>query len=277
MKFETLIKHFLLWEQDNLTNGSNIRGTLKNLILKLDLSTRIRYSPVVEHLKKNYSPLYKVLEVGSGSVGITRYFKNRIYGADLNFSGPKLPHLIPVKCSATHLGFQTNHFDLVFSVDMLEHIPKNLRRSVISEMLRVSKKWIIVGFPSGTKAISWEQRVLRFWQRKVGNAKNKDTRERILRRGGFLAEHHDNDLPTDEEIISIVTETAPSFVNIQKFENESPIVWYLLVLGKIRFSNFVWLTTLILGNLLAPLLKRLHICGYYRRFFVIQKLANGNQ
>jgi ubiquinone/menaquinone biosynthesis C-methylase UbiE len=45
--------------------------------------------------------------------------------------------------------FKDNTFEFVFCLDMLEHIPKKDRLLVIQEMIRVSKKHIIIGFPFG--------------------------------------------------------------------------------------------------------------------------------
>jgi ubiquinone/menaquinone biosynthesis C-methylase UbiE len=43
--------------------------------------------------------------------------------------------------------FKDGEFDFVFSLDMLEHIPKDKRLDAIREMVRVSKHDIIVAFP----------------------------------------------------------------------------------------------------------------------------------
>jgi hypothetical protein len=46
-----------------------------------------------------------------------------------------------------HLPFRDNIFDVVVAVDVLEHIPKNLRSKAIRELRRVSKESIILHVP----------------------------------------------------------------------------------------------------------------------------------
>lgn len=46
------------------------------------------------------------------------------------------------KCKADKLPFNAETFDLVFSTDVLEHIPEEESKKAIREMIRVSKKYI---------------------------------------------------------------------------------------------------------------------------------------
>src|SRR3989338_1697820 len=51
--------------------------------------TALRYLPIVSVMAKKGLKDSKLLEVGSGSLGITPYLKRPIDGIDVNFSGPQ--------------------------------------------------------------------------------------------------------------------------------------------------------------------------------------------
>lgn len=57
--------------------------------------------------------------------------------SDVIIKGPKLP-------------FPKDKFDVVCSIDVLEHIPKNDRKSFIDDLVRVAKRRVILSFPIGT-------------------------------------------------------------------------------------------------------------------------------
>src|SRR3989344_5294616 len=57
----------------------------------------LRYSPVVKEIRNRGLSSSKIIEIGSGSLGITPYFKKRIVGLDIDFSGPKSKYLHKIK------------------------------------------------------------------------------------------------------------------------------------------------------------------------------------
>ena len=97
----------------------------------------LRYLPIINDLKK--SPVGTILDVGSGSLGITPYFKRNVTGVDVTFSPPYSKLLQRVKGTATKLPFKNQSFDYVLCVDTLEHVPPKFRPQVIKELLRVAK------------------------------------------------------------------------------------------------------------------------------------------
>jgi len=52
-----------------------------------------------------------------------------------------------VNGDSLNIPFSDNSFDLVFSVDMLEHIKKADRMKAIEEAIRVTNKTCIITFP----------------------------------------------------------------------------------------------------------------------------------
>lgn len=98
----------------------------------------LRYLPIIDDLKKQSEGT--ILDVGSGSLGITPYLKKIITGVDITFSPPYSKLLKRVKGTATKLPFKNESFDYVLCVDTLEHVPTKFRPQVIRELLRVAKK-----------------------------------------------------------------------------------------------------------------------------------------
>jgi len=155
----------------------------------------IRYRPIIKILRKEkYEP---VLEIGPGSQGITKFMDVMVYGVDMDFKDYTgsmreiSPDIIPAIANAENLPFRDGSFDMVFSCDMLEHVPANRRIKVVSEMVRVAKRKVVLVFPCGQGALTGDRllnRMCRTFGRKAP---------------GWLAEHLDLDFPTRDEALSI--------------------------------------------------------------------------
>ena len=87
-------------------------------------------------------------------VGIGRFRKVPFVGCDLSFSSEPAWPMTPITASATQLPMKDKEFDVVLASDMLEHVPPDLRKTVIGECLRVARKLVIFGFPCGQ--LAWE-------------------------------------------------------------------------------------------------------------------------
>ena len=119
------------------------------------LNWAARYYPIVRTLKAN-NLFHKgsLLEIGSGSIGIGRFRKVPFVGCDLAFAESPVWPMTPMIASAAQLPIKDKEFDVVVASDVLEHVPPDLRPAVIGEALRVARKLVIFGFPSGQ--LAWE-------------------------------------------------------------------------------------------------------------------------
>ncbi len=108
----------------------------------------LRYLPIVDKIRK-IKDYIKILDIGSGGLGIAPYVKREVTGVDLKFSPPFHHALNKVTASATKLPFNNNTYDVVVSVDMLEHLNANDRLLAINEMLRVAQKVVFIAVPCG--------------------------------------------------------------------------------------------------------------------------------
>lgn len=112
----------------------------------------LRYLPVVKLIKQSKIDSPKILEIGSGPLGIAPYLQKEITAVDLDFSGPHTSLLTKVKSSALSLPFKKQSFDVVIMMDVLEHLPYEKREKAIREAVRVCKQLLVIGSPCGKQS-----------------------------------------------------------------------------------------------------------------------------
>ena len=166
-----------------------VRKTLMRFLIAMNVDKGLRYHEAVSYLRRSGLVDSSILEVGSGPVGITAFLNRRAVGVDLAFDGPSLGLLEQICGSATHLGFEANSFDVIVSVDMLEHLLATERPKAIAEMVRVAKRCVIVIAPC------WSAESEAF-ERRLATVYNRRGRALPL----WLSEHLQNGLPTKGEV-----------------------------------------------------------------------------
>jgi hypothetical protein len=57
-----------------------------------------------------------------------------------------------IVCSATEIPLGSDSYDLVTCIDMLEHVPKEIRQRIIDEMIRVAKFAVLIVAPQDSSA-----------------------------------------------------------------------------------------------------------------------------
>ena len=198
------------------------------------LNWAARYYPIIRTLKAH--DLFNkgsLLEIGSGSIGIGRFRKVPFVGCDLTFPMPPEWPMTPITASAAQLPVKDQQFDVVVASDVLEHIPPGLRPAVIGESLRVARKLVIFGFPSGESA--WES------DKTLYNAYVNDKRSLP----GWLAEHMEAPFP-DTQLFQAVDGW-----NIEQVGNEN-IRFHSWLMQRERSYRFVRASTAVMRA--APLL-----------------------
>lgn len=118
-----------------------------------DIDKWSRYAHVVNEIQKIKANNLKVLEVGSGGQGISFYLSPirrdcTIFLIDVRkdvFKGSRMTY--PVVGDGSRLPFNDKVFDIVVSLDAVEHIPKSIRHNFYKELKRVCKKRIILTCP----------------------------------------------------------------------------------------------------------------------------------
>jgi len=245
----------------NLKNSKIIQKFFNTYFWRQHPEAALRYFPVVSEIKKAKLTSSKILEIGSGSLGIIPYLKKPIDGVDIDFSGPKANLLNKIKGSAWELPFKKNVYDVSVSVDVLEHIEPALRERAVFEMLRVAEKLSIIVVPCGEASEKQDKELQTHW--------NKT----FIKRNQFLDEHVTYGLPNTDEILVYIDRS------LRKLDKKAKITSYSnLNLGLRNILMRTWITKskylyyLYLKGYLffLPLLKLSNFGKTYRRVFVIK-------
>lgn len=172
----------------------NILDRLKRLFYyRQHPEAALRYLPIVSLLERHNWQKEKILEVGSGSYGIAPYLKKRITGVDTSFGEPEFRFLKQVYGSADKLPFKSKKFDVVILSDVLEHLPKKIRKKSILEAVRVAKKAVIISGPFGIKAAKQDKELADYSLNKIGKMHP------------FFIDHLENGLPEVSDIYAVLS------------------------------------------------------------------------
>ncbi len=147
-----------------------------------------------------------VLDVGGAANHLSQFAKPRKI-VTANLSGMESSDMI---IPGDKLPFKDDSFDVVCSIDVLEHIPQNQRAQFIKELKRVAKKRIILSFPIGTPEHEAYERQTQKWL----ESKKKNVT--------YLKEHIRFHLPKEDEILKLTKNQKMAIVysgdiNVNKF------------------------------------------------------------
>lgn len=90
-----------------------------------------------------------ILDVGCGNGAITNILSKRynVVGFDRSKEALKHVNTKTVQGSCDNLPFEDNAFDMVLCSEVLEHLPTDILNKTVSEIKRVSKKYILISVP----------------------------------------------------------------------------------------------------------------------------------
>lgn len=221
----------------------------------------LRYLPLVSEIKKAKLLNSKILEIGSGSLGIVPYLKRKIDGIDIDFSGPQTELVNQIRGRADDLPFRKNSYDVIVSADVLEHIEKAKREKTIYEMLRVAQKLAVLAVPCGENAQNQDEKLQRYWNRI------------FKKRNEFLEEHLKNGLPKTDEILVYIDKSLRKLNKVAKvrsYPNLNLFLRSILMKTWITKSKYIYYFYLKGYLLFLPILKLCNFGNCYRRIFVIE-------
>src|SRR3989344_5164298 len=210
--------------------SSKIKKTIKNFFNKFywkqHPEAALRYLPIVSELKNLHLEDSKILEIGSGSLGIIPYLKRSIDGLDVDFSGPQTKLLRKIKGSAINLPFRKNDYDVALCADTLEHIePENREQSIYEKQdLFANARW----------------------QHVFGNNYQ------------FLDEHIKYGLPKTEEILVFIDKSLRKLnkkAKVSSHSNLNLVIRKILINTWISKNKLIYYTYLKGFLLLLPLLR----------------------
>lgn len=222
----------------------------------------LRYLPIVDKissLKKSVT----IADIGSGGLGMAPYIKKKIIGVDIDFLPPYHPRLERIKGSALKLPFKKNAFNIVVSVDMLEHLHEAQRNEAIEEMLRIAEDFLFIAVPSGKKA--YQQDVIL----------DKEFKDKYGKSYGFLDEQVHLGLPEEDDIISAMEKAAALLkkeITIEVQDNENLNLRAFLMKGWLSHNFFVQFTFRKLMLFCIPLFRLFNQKPSYRKIFFVEIL-----
>ncbi len=218
----------------------------------------LRYLPLVDIIKQNEWMNKSILEIGSGSYGITPYLKKEVVGVDQSFDEPEYPFLKRVKGKAQDLPFSDNKFDVVILSDVVEHIPSGLRQKVLNEAVRVAKLAVLISGPFGDEAMNQDKELAEYSIKTLGTMHP------------FFKDHLEYGLPKLEDLMS--------WINLNKKIKKTEVVGEFLNLGTrkwlMRFfitrNKFIFYFYLKGLMFLVPFLRLMNKKPCYRTLILLQ-------
>lgn len=237
----------------------NIKEKIKRIFFyRQHPDAALRYLPIVDILKKHGLAKSRILEIGSGSYGITPYLGRKITGIDTKFDEPQHELLTQVKMSAIKIPFKSNEFDVAIFSDVLEHIPKINRIKVLNEVIRVTRKALVISGPFGKDSYSQDKKLAKY------------SKQKLKKTHPFFCEHLKNGLP---EIVDIYTylRKQPRVKEI-KVEGQSLnlkvrewLMKFFITNNKLQF--YFYLKGLMV---FVPLLRKMNSKPCYRQLIYVE-------
>ncbi len=224
-----------------------------DLVIRAFMDMAVRYWPIVQYLRVRLHPSDVVLDVGSGSVGISPYLSNPVVGADLRFSGPPSA-LIPCRADITLMPFGDGAFPAVVCVDTLEHLRPAVREVAIAEIVRCAGRWAVIACPCGPESEKYDRLLDAY------------LRERIGASDAFLDEHLRFGLPRVDAIVRSVEAAAAALgrrVSVRTEPNVNLEAWYWI--QKARANVVRRALVLAAFPVLFPVLRRRNRPPAYRQ------------
>lgn len=139
---------------------------------------------------------YRVLDVGGGGSLLSMFISD----AEVTTLDPRqYDRRNHVQNQGDVLPFEDDAFDAVVSVDTLEHVPEHQREAFLDELLRVSRRWIVLACPFQHEKTDAAERLFATFESQVRGIDN-----------AFLNEHLENGLPDLASTMNYLQRSLPS-------------------------------------------------------------------
>jgi glycosyltransferase involved in cell wall biosynthesis len=246
----------------NPVSASSVRRAVRSLAgpyRAWTIEVAMRYLPVVR-LAERFGDVGDLTEVGSGGTGIAPYLGRPVVGVDQDFGEESSPLMTQIRSSVLALPFADASRRHVVSVDMLEHVPPQLRGQALEELVRVTGDLLIVAVPSGAGAASQDAFVDELYRQRHGE------------NYPFLSEHVTYGLPSRSQLDVALRQAMTRHGrtgDVSYFWNTNLRVRKLLMRVWVD-DRLLARAFLVFANYLHPVITRLHLGRCYRLIAVVR-------
>ncbi|MFZ1702569.1 MAG: methyltransferase domain-containing protein [Pyrinomonadaceae bacterium] len=229
--------------------------TLRDLIFRFGWDTRCRNVDVARVLRPLLGEETTLLDAGCGEYGLTAFMLSaQITGVDILPADTIAKGVNYVHGSIIDIPFEDRFFDIAASVDVLEHLPEDIRPAAVKQLVRVAKNAVVITFPCGERA------------RNIDEYFEKELKDRGQPLPEWLAEHLANRYPEAKEIIDEITTEAESSerkVSTQVIYSENSTVAKILRWSAAR-SKYLYIAANLLAGILLPIMPKANAANGYR-------------
>lgn len=234
--------------------------SLHRAIYKLAWDTRCRNVDVQRILSRFEGS--SILDAGCGEQGLAAFVPagTDITGVDI------LPPEIVDKSfkykqgSIADLPYDGRSFDVAASVDVLEHLPAEVRASAVRELVRVARKAVIIAFPAGAAAREMDEQLAA--RLRAANEPLPD----------WLDEHLAQEYPDTEQVIAAIEDavtTSGRSAEISTSYSEHLSISKFLRECASR-SKYGYIAANLVTGVLSPLMPRATAGTAYRSIVVAE-------
>lgn len=234
---------------------------MREFLYKFAWDTRCRNVDVARILRELTAHDARILDAGCGEYGLAAFMPAaNITGADILPTGSVDPRLNYVHGSIVDLPFENGSFDAAVSVDVLEHLPENLRSYAIRQLVRVTRKAIVITFPDGERA------------RTIDADFERELRSRQMPRPDWLVEHLAHRYPETVETtaeIDVAARDTGRAVRIRVDYSEHASVSRFLRWAAAR-SKYIYVPANLLSGAFLPAMPKPSAKNAYRAIVVAE-------
>lgn len=202
-----------------------------------------------------------ILDAGCGEHGLAAFMPDaRITGIDILPPETVAAELKYFHGSILDMPFENASFDIAVSVDVLEHLPADLRSAAVGQLVRVANRAIVITFPDGERA------------RKIDLDFETELRIRDLPMPEWLEEHLSDRYPEADETVSAIEEMAGELgrsVSTRVAYSEHSSVASFLRWSAAR-SKYLYISVNLITGLLQPLMPQPPAETAYRAIVVAE-------
>jgi SAM-dependent methyltransferase len=234
-----------------------------------NLDTALRYEAVLRLLGERWRPGMRVLEVGSGSGGVTEFLEYPVTGVDPAFERTaerSTPWLSQVAGRATALPLEDASFDAVLCVEVFEHLGEEEREPALREMVRVLRPGgrLILTFPADDTALQLDR-----WLDGAYRARHGEPHP-------WVAEHLAEGHPRTDEVFSALKRVGGPGARVLVRKHQPARAFRALHGVYTVHGGTVWTGRFALGSPVAvraafSMLRRMRRGPAYRTVLVLDK------